>query len=189
MDVNDLILLHLDRRPLMGVRDIYKLLYQAVFGVGHIMGEDAWYRLKAEVERLDLGEQPEEPLIEEISPKGEMIRVNLRPLLRRGLPLEPLYRAMLETRSTGSAEDLMRYWQAFLEMVEGGVIDLPCQVRKIKMELQAGHLEPKHHTEVYRRAYNPSYRVVERAAYDPMKNSVETHSVTDRECRNLNRCV
>lgn len=40
------ILGHLERRPLMEAIDVYKLLYQAVFGVGHILGENAFDRLQ-----------------------------------------------------------------------------------------------------------------------------------------------
>lgn len=167
MDIRDIILLHLKRRPLMRARDIYKLLYQAVFGVGHIMGEEAWQRLKEETERIDPEDHPEEPLVEEISPNGEMIRVNLRPFLRMKLPLDALYRAMLETQATGNAEDIKRYWQILYNMIKRGKIDLPSdEVRKIQSELQSGKPKPKHHTDEYRTAYYPAYRVVEREAWN-----------------------
>ena len=35
-------------RPEMRARDAYKLLYQGVFGVGHIMGSGAWDYLQSE---------------------------------------------------------------------------------------------------------------------------------------------
>ena len=40
--VRALLLEHHERRPLMRGTDYYKLLYQGVFGVGHIMGDGAW---------------------------------------------------------------------------------------------------------------------------------------------------
>ena len=67
---------HRDRRPLMRATDYYKLIYQGVFGVGHIMGVDAWGWLEREAEGLDMGDQPDEPLMETISVDGVVVRVN-----------------------------------------------------------------------------------------------------------------
>lgn len=98
-DVEGLIRRHLDRRPHMRATDIYKLLYQGVFGVGHLLGESARQRLEAEARTLNLDDHFEEPLIEEVSADGAMLRVNLRPFLRRRLQLDGLFSAMLESRT------------------------------------------------------------------------------------------
>ena len=84
--VESLIVEHYDRRPLMRATDLYKLLYQGVFGVGHIMDEGALDWLRAEAEKLDIEENPDEPLLEDVSADGKIVRVNLRPYLRRGSP-------------------------------------------------------------------------------------------------------
>ena len=78
----------------MRATDFYKLLFQGVFGVGHIMGSAAWNWLRKETESVDLEGHPEEPLLEGVSADGSMVRVNLRPYLKRGLPLEDLFEAM-----------------------------------------------------------------------------------------------
>jgi hypothetical protein len=63
----DLISEHHMRRPLMRAADWYKLLYQGVFSVGHIMGESSYGRLVEETRRVrDLGPKGE-PLIERVS--------------------------------------------------------------------------------------------------------------------------
>ncbi len=78
---------HFERRPQMRATDFYKLLFQGVFGVGHIPGGGARKRLEEEAESLDIDDHPDEPLIERVSVDGSLVRVNLRPYLRRGFPL------------------------------------------------------------------------------------------------------
>lgn len=155
---------HFARRPLMRATDAYKLLYQGVFGVGHIMGDAAWERLEEEAGRIDLGDHPEEPLIEEVSADGSMVRVNLRPYLRRGLPVERLFTAMKETaRGDGEDEDFFSAWAVFRDLVENGVIAVDREdVEELDIELEEEGCRPHHHSKVYRSAYYPAYRVVRR---------------------------
>src|SRR3990170_2309710 len=92
-----LIRMHEELRPLLRSVDVYKLLYQGIFGVGHILGEGAFERLEAETRGLKMDEHTEEPLVEPVSIDGSMVRVNLRPYIRQGLPLDELFSAMKET--------------------------------------------------------------------------------------------
>ena len=46
----------------MRARDAYKLLYQGVYGVGHIMGPGAWDYLQREAKSLDIKDQLGDPL-------------------------------------------------------------------------------------------------------------------------------
>ncbi len=146
----------------MRATDAYKLLFQGVFGVGHIMGEEAMERLQEEVGRIDPDEHPWEPLIEEISADGSMVRVNLRPFLRRGLPLDGLFKAMKETVALeGVAEDFLRGWRAFNELVESGVIAVDKgELERLNRELEENGIRPHHHSAAYSEAYYPAYRVV-----------------------------
>ncbi|MEE8325475.1 MAG: hypothetical protein V3R58_00380, partial [candidate division NC10 bacterium] len=49
---------HFERRPQMRATDAYKLIFQGVFGVGHILGEGARKRLEEEAESLDFEDHP-----------------------------------------------------------------------------------------------------------------------------------
>ena len=162
--VKALLLEHRERRPLMRGTDYYKLLYQGVFGVGHIMGDGAWGWLTKEADGLDMDDQPDEPLMEAISADGAMVRVNLRPYLRGGGSLEELFEAMKETALVeGSLEKFMEAWSVFLGLVDEGLIDVDSgELSALVEELRSEGVSPHHHSGAYREAYSPAYRVVRR---------------------------
>ena len=168
--VETLIRVHFERRPLMRAKDAYKLLYQGVFGVGHIMGDESWAWLKAEAEGLDLEEQPNEPLLEEVSADGSMVRVSLRPYMRRGLPLERLFSAMKETVGFGGSQrDFLEAWTLFKTLAssrEFGVDD--SEIEALDEGLRSEGCRPHHHSNAYREAYHPAYRVVRRESLTSM---------------------
>jgi len=158
---------HLKRRPKMRAADVYKMLYQGVFGVRHLMSEGAWDRLEAEARTLGLDGQPGEPLIEEVSADGSMVRVNLRPYLRRGLPLDRLFSAMeVSAMEEGETEKFIKAWSAFKELSRpGGLVFDEGEIGELDKELEGG-CRPRHHSEAYRRAYAPAYRVVRRSVLE-----------------------
>lgn len=159
--VKALLLEHHERRPLMRGTDYYKLLYQGVFGVGHIMGDGAWGRLTREAAGLDLDDQPDEPLVEAVSADGAMVRVNLRPYLRGGHHLEALFEAMKATALVeGSTDEFMEAWTVLIELVHEGLIEI--DPSELEEELREKGVTPHHHSEAYREAYSPAYRVVKR---------------------------
>jgi len=73
--VEALLMEHFERRPQMRATDVYKLLFQGVFGVGHILSEGARKRLEEEAESLNIEDHPAEPLIERVSADGSMVRM------------------------------------------------------------------------------------------------------------------
>ncbi len=162
------LLKHLETRPRMRVQDVYKLLYQGVFGVGHIMGMDAYPRLLEEAGRIDLQDHPWEPLVEPASVDGETVRVNLRPYLRRGGSLEQLYEAMEESSAVkGDPGEFMALWGLFKELAEEERLGLDVEnIRGYDEELKAGGPAPRHHSAEYREAYYPAYRVVRRQVFE-----------------------
>lgn len=159
---------HLRRRPRMEVRDVYKLLYQGVFGVSHIMGEKAWERLKEEAERVDLLDHLDEPLVEPVSVDGRFLRVNLRPYLRQGGDLRTLYRAMLESSEhVGDPTEFVSLWGMFKEAAAEQDLDFDDEtIRLYDRSLEETGPEPRHHSAAYREAYYPAYRVVMRRIFE-----------------------
>jgi hypothetical protein len=153
-----------ERRPLMRATDFYKLLYQGAFGVGHIMGGAAWDWLNKEARSIDLNEHPGEPLVEGVSSDGSMVRVNLRPYLRRGLPLEDLFEAMEKTAlREGSREDFLGAWDEFKGLAASGEVRVdPGELEALDDELQMKGPTPHHHSDAYREEYHPAYRIVRR---------------------------
>lgn len=166
--ISRLLMEHQKRRPLMRGTDFYKLLFQGIYGVGHIMGEGARGWLVKESEKLDLQKRADESFTENASADGEVIRVNLRPYMRRGLPLEELFMAMRETAQIeGSSEAFMDAWGILKEMVNIGELSIaPDEINTLDKELEEKGIVPHHHSEDYRRAYDPAYRVVRRSAFE-----------------------
>ena len=160
--VEFLLLEHRERRPLMRGTDYYKLLYQGVFGVGHIMGDVAWGWLTKEAEGLDMNDQPDEPLVEAVSADGAMVRVNLRPYVREGRSPEVLFEAMKTTALVeGSPGEFMEAWDVFMGLVEEGQIDVdPGEFAALVDELGVEGVSPHHHSAEYREVYSPAYRVI-----------------------------
>lgn len=159
---------HLRRRPRMEARDVYKLLYQGVFGVAHIMGEKAWERLREEAERVDLTDHLDEPLVEPVSVDGRIVRVNLRPYIRQGGDLRALYRAMLESSEhEGDPTEFVSLWGMFKEAAAEQDLDFDDEtIRLYDRSLEEAGPEPRHHSAIYREAYYPAYRVVTRRIFE-----------------------
>ena len=166
--IEALLMEHFKRRPQMRATDVYKLLFQGVFGVGHILGEGARKRLEEEAESIDIDDHPTEPLIERVSADGSMVRANLRPYLRRGLSLDRLYEAMEETsKDRGSPEKFLFAWSVFYELSGPGAMEVDGEeLDSLHRELQEEGPRPHHHSEPYRVAYYPAYRVVKREALE-----------------------
>ncbi len=160
----EFLLTHLEMRPGTRVQDVYKLLFQGVFGVGHIMGEDAYQRLLEEAGRVDLLDHQGEPLLEPVSVDGEVVRVNLRPYLRQGGSLDDLYEAMKGSSAVkGDPEEFMSLWGLFKELAEEEKLGMDQKtIDEYDEELRTRGPEPRHHSAGYREAYYPAYRIVRR---------------------------
>jgi hypothetical protein len=162
--IKSLILKHFKNRPLMRATDGYKLLFQGIFGVGHIIDEGAQLRLKEEAEAINKSDYPNEPLFESVSADGSIIRVNLRPFMRCGLSISKLYNAMVESMDIqGSSEEFLFAWSILNELASSGMINVDAEeINCINEELREKGPKPHHHSVPYRNAYYPAYRVVEK---------------------------
>jgi len=174
-DVEGLIRRHLEWRPQMRAADIYKLLYQGVFGVGHILGEGARHRLEAEARNLCLNDQLEEPFIEAVSADGSMLRVNLRPYLRRRLPLDKLFSAMeASAHERGNVKDFLKVWSSFKDLVKSGKLSFgEEEMEELDRQFGSKGCPPQHHSEAYRSEYIPAYRVVKRSVLERIFDAEE----------------
>ena len=173
LDASNLIINHLKLRPMALPRDIYKLLYQGVFGVGHIISDHAWEVLVEEAGRIDLDDHLGDPLFEPVSPDGFMVRVNLRQYINMGGDLETLFRVMKESAKVqGEKEVFLDYWGQFKAMVNMGKLEFSLSdIWGLDESIERDGVKPLHHTEVYREAYYPAYRVVVQKVYEEMMSA------------------
>ena len=161
---------HLAARREMRARDVYKLFYQAAFGVEHLLTDTAGVRayLLEELSGLDTLTVGED-LLERISMDGEMVRVNLRPFKALNLPPDLLVQAMFRSAAETRPDTLLfyRWWHEYTSLLWSGLIGpIPADLQEWDRRVQEGDLSPVHHSEPYMKAYRPAYRVVRRAVIE-----------------------
>jgi hypothetical protein len=150
-------------RPEMELRDLYKLLYQGRFGIGHLIASREGARDYLLEEMASLQNAAAEPLLESCSPDGRMVRVNLRPFLRHSLDPEKLLDAMMETaRLTVPDSAAFRSdWDGAGALIKAGKLPFdPAEYARFTREMRERGFPPVHHSEGYSQACHPAYRVV-----------------------------
>lgn len=169
--------------PAMEPQDVFKMMFQAAFGAEHILQdkEAAYSYLQKEYEEVMPEDRlPEDELLyEQIG--EDVYRVNLRVWKKRDLPLEWLFRMF--AGSVGSrdrveqgeqdtvdrqlasqkwAHDLfLQYEKEAEELVKAGCFSFSYDdFRKYKEEYNQTVPHAVHHSERYRDAEKPAYRLV-----------------------------
>jgi hypothetical protein len=161
---------HQQLRPQLQVQDVYKLLFQANFGVEHFLTDTAGVRknLLDELATMDTTVHGEQ-LIEPISPTDEIVRINLRPFKQLRLDPEKLVQTMFRSASETRphTEEFYHDWNEFTALVRYGFLKFPMKdMQEWDARVSAGNLQPAHHSQQYYiELYRPAYRVVRRAVF------------------------
>ena len=149
-----------DLYPEMEIQDLYKLVYQGVMGSGHAVSSEAaaqnW--LQQELAGV-LNESHNEPLAEDISADGKVLRINLRPYSAAGGDTDRLLTSFIRTgrEYRGTNEELIFWWKAAASI--DGCFGIEEMTEFIEVQ-QAAYFPAVHHSQGYRDLYKPSYRVV-----------------------------
>jgi hypothetical protein len=157
---------HSARYGLMRPRDMYKMVYQGAMGPGHAItcAAAAGERLRKEAALLEKGDH-DEPLLEPLSPRFGMVRVNLRPFTRLEYDIECLLKAFVRTaaRFPGDQRALSE------ELITAAEIQTLFPVNEM-LSFSLGMLEKGlpavHHSAEYGKLYGPAYRVVALSALE-----------------------
>jgi hypothetical protein len=161
---------HLGCYPLMQLEDIYKLVHQASFGSHHRVNDAEQARRHLERELEELPEGPPDPTLDPISPDGRILRVHLRPYLIGGGDPNRLLAAFVRTASEfhGSLGQFKLYWSSVEEMARADRLPFAAtEIEEWTRRMASLNYPAVHHSEVYRRAYRPAYRVVCREFLPP----------------------
>jgi len=160
-----IVLEHAKRYPWWVAPDLYKLMHQAAMGSEHAVTDGDAARLRLEQEIADLGEGPDEPLLDPIAPGGAILRVHLRPLVQKGLSPDALLKAFLNTANQfrGDERVLKTYLIQAVELADHSLIHMRLHdlTRFLSLVASAGY-PAVHHSEEFNRVYHPAYRVVAR---------------------------
>jgi hypothetical protein len=161
--VSQLLSAHLARYPAMQLDDIYKLLHQAALGPGHAVDNPAAARKRLDQEIQSLGRGSTEPRQDIISPDGRLGRVHLRAYIEGGGNIDALHRAFVETANTypASPDKLAKFCGCLGDLAAAGGIPFTQNEVVAYFEKIAQDGYPAiHHSEAFRNAYQPAYRVV-----------------------------
>jgi len=181
----------------MRAQDIYKLVHQGVYGPGHLVASVPRARAILNEELLSLATQcrvqsakcrmqnsEAEELIEEIDPRGRLVRVNLRPFSRSAEVRSQrsecrrqkggsdwLVEAMVESaaRVKGDPRIMKRRLAAAVRWCRGNLPRQATELERLSAQAEASDFPAVHHSPAYRRAYRPAYRVVLRNYVRPVK--------------------
>jgi hypothetical protein len=159
------------RYPRLQMADLYKLLHQASLGSEHAISDEAGVRAWLDRELATMGAGPEEPLIDGISPAGEIVRVHLRPYVAAGHDPEKLLAAFLRTAREvrGSTAGLRHYGEVAERMASAGRLPFPPdQVAAFMRRMEQQGFPAAHHSPIYDELYRPAYRVVARMFLEPV---------------------
>jgi hypothetical protein len=154
---------HLRNYPCLEISDLYKLCYQAAMGNAHIgvQRADIMAGLNAELSQVEA--DADQPLSEEISPSGQVVRINLRPFKAKCYDANTLAEAVwLSARYFKPSVKLLRsYWQELETAARTAAI--PFTYEKLAAYFAENEKEgfpAVHHSDAYMTLYRPAYRVI-----------------------------
>ncbi|MDZ7363120.1 MAG: hypothetical protein ONB46_20710 [candidate division KSB1 bacterium] len=153
----------LQRHPVMQIQDLYKLAYQAALGNEHLMSDSAMVHNYLIHELESVQASSAEPLLEEISPDGNVVRLNLRPFKAQQGDHRALFQAMMQTARNfpKSPGRLARYLSRLEQMAASG--DIPFEATAVQSyfrEMRNKSYPAVHHSAVYEEKHSPAYRVM-----------------------------
>jgi hypothetical protein len=145
--------------PSMQPQDVVKLCYQAAFGAEHLLADldnarQYLFEEYASTEPVDL------PVYEHIS--EHYCRVNLAGWKYHGLPIELLWEIFAESAARcGERQDFRKLMNEYLDTAEAVLgSEKTAELTDYLEDYFNQGIRPVHHSEQYRKAENPHYRVV-----------------------------
>ncbi len=155
--------------PVMEPVDAVKLLYQSEFGCGHLLGpvEECAGRIAQEIEETT--QDAKAPAFWAIG--GGLCRMNLHAPAVRQIPALRLARMMVCTagQSAGTAAGFEKSLALLRALCRAGETPFgPEALERYLSEYAAAGYPPVSHSEAYRRAYAPAYRVALRGYADAL---------------------
>ena len=161
--MKDILAWHARTHPSIQPQDVIKLCYQAVFGAEHLLTDGRKARAYFDRE-WDSVAPIDIPLYEIIS--TQYVRVNLKAWKHAGLPREWLFRMFFLTASNSAEAGCADLQRAF-DFVDETAAEQPLpfsqqewRAARLAYEQQGGGAV--HHSEGYRTAEHPAYRVIDR---------------------------
>ncbi len=159
--MESIFLAHGARYPLMEPRDAVKLIYQNEFGGGHLIRDVKACQEYLQKEYASVRQDPDVPLLEDIG--NGLVRVNLAALDAHGISPEELGNAFIRSAGIhrGSLDSFRKKLLVLQSLTQMGKMPF-CEdsLRSYLADYKNAGFPPVSHSDTYRNAYHPAYRVV-----------------------------
>ena len=159
-----ILLTHAARYPLMKPQDAVKLIYQNEFGGGHLIQDEKACLAFLHREYASVLQNIRTPLTEDIG--NGIVRVNLAALDAHGISPEELGECFIRSAALhrGDQNAFRLKLSVLEELTQAGAMPFPPNdlCAYLKTYEKAG-FPPVSHSDTYRSAYHPAYRVVDQA--------------------------
>ena len=166
----------LARFPKSNLQDIYKNFYQDKFGAEHAAPsrESAQNYLDYELQNMTDADTIE--FVEKIGWRNDYVRVPLALIKNGKLSADTLMNAFLESAqgnfSENIADEWAKEWATIVNIIEQNNIKIDnFDADKIRIDslLQQHPTMALHHSEAFREAYKPHYRIVKKEIFERIK--------------------
>ena len=159
-ELRSIICAHAQKYPLMAPTDAVKLVYQNEFGGGHLISDEkkCLEYLVSEYKRTP---QSQCELLEDIG--GGLVRVRLSALDRYRITPEELCGVFIRSaeKVKGDGESFAEKLAVVVDLAEKGTFAFDShQLSDYLSEYEKAGYPPVSHSEEYRKAYRPAYRIV-----------------------------
>ena len=158
-ELRTILIAHAKRYPLMQPTDAVKLIYQNEFGGGHLIRDEEACLNYLRREYADLEKDQTAPLCEDIG--NGIVRVNLTALKEEDL--EQLGKAFVDSaaKHKGTLDSFLNKLEVLRTLTAEGVFafDLDA-LNSYLSEYEAAGYPAVSHSEQYRQAYKPAYRIL-----------------------------
>ena len=152
---------HASRYPAMEPTDAVKLIYQNEFGGGHLIRDvdSCLNYLRREYESVS--QSPDVPLSENIG--NGMVRIYLNALDRSGYTIDRLGTDFIRSANMhrGSLDSFLKKLEILQQLTTEGRMPFSADALEAYLEsYRLAGFPMVSHSEAYRRAYRPAYRIV-----------------------------
>ena len=161
-ELKAILIAHAKRYPLMQPRDAVKLIYQNEFGGGHLIRDEQACLNYLRREYADLEKDPTAPLYEDIG--NGIVRVNLAAV--KPEDLEQLGRDFIRSaaKHKGTLDSFLNKLEVLRMLTTEGVFAFDLDALNTYLsEYKAAGYPAVSHSEQYRQAYKPAYRIIRNA--------------------------
>lgn len=160
-ELKDILISHSRRYPLMEPTDAVKLIYQNEFGGGHLIRDEESCLAYLRREYDSVTQDPDTPLTEAIG--NGLLRVNLKALDAHSYTPDDLGRDFIQASSVhaGSPDSFLRKLEVLRQITKEGFFRFSSEELEdyLRSYAEAGYPMVSH-SDTYRRAYGPAYRIV-----------------------------